>query len=699
MPDRFTTRWRELDLGGAARRLARPPLGLLARVRWLLLLAGLGNAAVLLVAVLLVGDAGWPLWPAAEAALVWLAGVAGFGYLIGETLRRHEQGTARERLLSQAGAALFSAGAAVAIHRTAVTVALQLLGCAERTRVSLVRLEDGGIHVVVAEGDRAAEVAGRRVPMAALPAAVRTGLEERRTVYGEQQRVGERLGFVPKLDGVLVLPLPTRDGLWGALLVASDRPIPTDVRDALEALRAQVALALERDALTTDLRRRAHYDPLTELANRTLFRERLQRAATRPDRDDACAVLLLDLDDFKTVNDSLGHLAGDEVLLAVADRLRDALRTGDTAARLGGDEFAVLLDRVTGEAEAIAVARRVVATLGVPVTVAGRQVVTRASIGIRVADPGRGPADPDELLRDADLAVYLAKERARGGFLVFDAAMHAEAVQRLDRESDLRRAVAEQQFTVRYQPIVELEDGRLAGLEALVRWQHPERGLVMPGDFIELAEETGLIVPLGRFVLHAACQAMRDWQRRYPLERPPFVSVNLSVLQLLEKDLVEEVAAALEGSGLEPGDLVLEITESVLVLETAALERLRRLQALGVHLAVDDFGTGYSSLAYLHRLPVDTLKVAKAFVDGLAGSLEEAALAHAIVRLADTLGLRVVAEGIEDEDQVLELQALGCQYGQGYFFARPLDQAGVEGLLVAEMCRSRPAARSAERGP
>jgi EAL domain-containing protein (putative c-di-GMP-specific phosphodiesterase class I) len=345
------------------------------------------------------------------------------------------------------------------------------------------------------------------------------------------------------------------------------------------------------------------------------------------------------------------------------------------------------------------VARRVVATLGVPVTVAGRQVVTRASIGIRVADPGRGPADPDELLRDADLAVYLAKERARGGFVVFDAAMHAEAAQRLGTEADLRRAVVEQQFTVQYQPIVELEGGRLGGLEALVRWQHPDRGLVMPGDFVGLAEETGLIVPLGRFVLHAACQAMRDWQRRYPLERPPFVSVNLSVRQLLEEDLVEGVAAALEASGLAPGDLVLEITESVLVLETAVLERLRRLRSLGVHLAVDDFGTGYSSLAYLHRLPVDILKVAKPFVDGLAGGLEEAALAHAIVRLADTLGLRAVAEGIEDEDQVLELQALGCQYGQGYFFAQPLDQAGVEELLQAEVRRSRPAAaRAAERG-
>jgi EAL domain-containing protein (putative c-di-GMP-specific phosphodiesterase class I) len=261
-------------------------------------------------------------------------------------------------------------------------------------------------------------------------------------------------------------------------------------------------------------------------------------------------------------------------------------------------------------------------------------------------------------------------------------------VQRLDFEAALRRAVIRQQFTVRYQPVVELADGRLAGLEALVRWDHPERGLVMPGEFVGLAEDTGLIVPIGRWVLHAACQAARDWQRRFPLPSPPFLSVNLSVRQLQQPDLLEDVAGALDASGLDPGDLMLEITESVVAADQQAmLERLAGLRALGVHLAIDDFGTGYSSLAYLKHLPVDTLKLAKPFVDGLLRGAEEAALTNAILRIADLLDLEVIAEGIEHPAQATELQDLGCRLGQGFHFARPLDQFAVEALLVAEQGR------------
>jgi EAL domain-containing protein (putative c-di-GMP-specific phosphodiesterase class I) len=271
---------------------------------------------------------------------------------------------------------------------------------------------------------------------------------------------------------------------------------------------------------------------------------------------------------------------------------------------------------------------------------------------------------------------------------VFDTAMHTRAVQRLDFEAALRRAVIRQQFTVRYQPVVELADGRLAGLEALVRWDHPDRGLVMPGEFVGLAEDTGLIVPIGRWVLHAACQAARDWQRRFPLPRPPFLSVNLSVRQLQQPDLLEDVAGALDASGLDPGDLMLEITESVVAADQQVmLERLAGLRALGVHLAIDDFGTGYSSLAYLKNLPVDTLKLAKPFVDGLLRGAEEAALTNAILRIADLLGLEVIAEGIEHPAQATELQGLGCRFGQGFHFARPLDQFAVEALLVAEQGR------------
>jgi len=271
---------------------------------------------------------------------------------------------------------------------------------------------------------------------------------------------------------------------------------------------------------------------------------------------------------------------------------------------------------------------------------------------------------------------------------VFDTAMHTRAVQRLDFEAALRRAVIRQQFTVRYQPVVELPGGKLAGLEALVRWDHPERGLVMPGEFVALAEDTGLIVPIGRWVLHAACQAARDWQRRFPLQPHPFLSVNLSVRQLQQPDLLEDVAGALDASGLDPDQLMLEITESVLAADQEAmLERLSGLRALGVHLAIDDFGTGYSSLAYLRHLPVDVLKLAKPFVDGLLHGAEEAALTNAILRIADLLGLRVIAEGIEQEAQAQELARLGCPYGQGFHFARPLDQFAVEALLVAEQAR------------
>jgi diguanylate cyclase (GGDEF)-like protein len=475
------------------------------------------------------------------------------------------------------------------------------------------------------------------------------------------------------------------------------RPVPEAARDALDTLRSLLALALERAGLAAELTRRANLDPLTGLANRTLLAQRLRQAlaelgGARP----APALILLDLDDFKTINDSLGHSHGDEVLIVVAERLRASLEPGLLAARLGGDEFAVLLPGVAGEAEAVAAAERLVACLRPPVIVSGREVLVRASAGVRLARVG--DEDPERLVRDADMAMYAAKSDGRAAVRVFDTAMHTRAVQRLDFEAALRRAVIRQQFTVRYQPVVELAGGRLAGLEALVRWDHPERGLVMPGEFVGLAEDTGLIVPIGRWVLHAACQAARDWQRRYPLDDPPFISVNLSVRQLQQPDLLEDVAGALDASGLDPAELMLEITESVLATDQEVmLERLRGLRALGVHLAIDDFGTGYSALAYLRHLPVDTLKLAKPFVDGLLRGAEEAALTDAIVRIADLLGLQAIAEGIEHGPQAVELERLGCRYGQGFHFARPLDQFAVEALLVAEQGRRATVATASSR--
>jgi diguanylate cyclase (GGDEF)-like protein len=480
----------------------------------------------------------------------------------------------------------------------------------------------------------------------------------------------------------------------GVEVRAGEEPVPAEARDAMDSLRAQAAVALERTELAAELARRASVDPLTGLANRTAFSRRLREALAGHDEggppgdhpSGAPALLLLDLDDFKTINDSLGHSSGDEVLRVVAERLRSCLQPGDVAARLGGDEFAMLVPRVGGEAEAVALGQRLAAILRTPVTVAGREVLARASVGVRMARGG--DEDPERLLRDADMAMYAAKTAGRAGVRVFDTAMHTRAVQRLDFEAALRRAVIRQQFTVRYQPVVELAGGGLAGLEALVRWDHPERGLVMPGEFVTLAEDTGLIVPIGRWVLHAACQAARDWQRRFPLQPRPFLSVNLSVRQLQQPDLLEDVAGALDASGLDPDELMLEITESVLVSDQETmLERLGGLRALGVHLAIDDFGTGYSALAYLKTLPVDTLKLAKPFVDGLLRGAEEAALTNAILRIADLLGLQVIAEGIEHEAQARELDRLGCPLGQGFHFARPLDQFAVEALLVAEQAR------------
>ena len=490
---------------------------------------------------------------------------------------------------------------------------------------------------------------------------------------------------------LLGLPAPAEGG---ELELTGEELVPPEARDALGVLRAQVALALDRADLAADLVRRASVDPLTGLANRAAFARRLRESLaglsagqTPGDHPGPTpALLLLDLDDFKTINDSLGHSSGDEVLRVVAERLRGCLEPGDTAARLGGDEFAVLVPQVAGEAEAVARGERLAAVLRTPVTVSGREVLARASVGVRLARGG--DEDPERLLRDAGMAMYAAKTDGRAGVRVFDTAMHTRAVQRLDFEAALRRAVIRQQFTVRYQPVVELADGRLAGLEALIRWDHPERGLVMPGEFVGLAEDTGLIVAIGRWVLHAACQAARDWQRRFPLPGPPFLSVNLSVRQLQQPDLLEDVAGALDASGLDPGDPMLEITESVVAADRQVmLERLAGLWALGVHLAIDDFGTGYSSLAYLKHLPVDTLKLAKPFVDGLLRGAEEAALTNAILRIADLLGLEVIAEGIEHPAQATGLQRLGCRFRQGFHFARPLDQFAVEALLVAEQGR------------
>jgi diguanylate cyclase (GGDEF)-like protein/PAS domain S-box-containing protein len=446
--------------------------------------------------------------------------------------------------------------------------------------------------------------------------------------------------------------------------------------------------------LEAQLQHNAFHDTLTGLANRALFADRLDHALARTDRLAApVAVLFVDLDDFKAVNDGSGHTAGDELLIAVAERLRQTLRPSDTIARLGGDEFAVLIEDAAEPGRPAAAAERLLAALADPFDAvgdgAGTQVRITASVGI--ATGAAGQHDAAELLRHADVAMYAAKAAGKGRSAVFEPEMESAIIGQLRMKAELARAVENREFTVYYQPTVELANGRLAGVEALVRWQHPERGLVPPLDFIPLAEQTGLIVPLGRFVLREACQQMRAWHTSYPTNPPMTVSVNLSARELDEPGLVDSVRTVLAETGLDPACLVLEITESLLLVDLpATVSILSDLRALGLRLAIDDFGTGYSSLAYLENLPVDILKIDKSFVDRIGEAPtdipgvedpNQSVMVSAISQLGHALHLQLVAEGIEQAEQVSTLKGLACQYGQGYYFARPLTSGALAELL------------------
>jgi diguanylate cyclase (GGDEF)-like protein/PAS domain S-box-containing protein len=427
----------------------------------------------------------------------------------------------------------------------------------------------------------------------------------------------------------------------------------------------------ERKAFEHRLAHQATHDPLTGLPNRALLIDRLDGALARARRHGRrVAVLFLDLDHFKVVNDSLGHSLGDHLLIAISDRLSLALRPGDTVARFGGDEFVVLCEDVLDQADAVAVAERVDRAISGRFVVDETEVFVGVSIGI--ACPDDVDVDPETLIRDADAAMYRAKDRGRARWELFDNAMRASAVDRLDIETALRRALERRELRVYYQPIIELSTGAIDGIEALLRWEHPERGLLNPDDFITVAEETGLIVPIGAWVLDQACRQVQRWQASVPTLPPLRVSVNLSGRQLGHTNLVSDVSTVLADTGIDPGLVELEITESVLMDDVEmSQETLSQLHSLGVKLVVDDFGTGYSSLSYLRRFPVDILKVDRSFIEELDEDNGDSAIVTAIITLAHTLGLTAVAEGVETAGQLSRLRELGCDRAQGFHMARP----------------------------
>jgi diguanylate cyclase (GGDEF)-like protein/PAS domain S-box-containing protein len=484
----------------------------------------------------------------------------------------------------------------------------------------------------------------------------------------------------------LAVPIAGKERPFGVLDIHSTEPsrfTPQDVHFA-QASANVLADALERHSADEALRHRVLHDSLTGLPNRLSFVDSLRDALRRSVASGSpVGILFLDLDHFKLINDSIGHHAGDDLLQAVAPRLRAHLRPGDIVARFGGDEFGILVDRLTDEEEAMAIADRVAGAFAEPYSMGGADHFVTASVGIAVARPtGREPVDAELLIRDADAAMYRAKERGRGRCEVFDAEMRARAVRRLQTERELRHALDRDELKLHYQPVVALGSGEIVGLEALVRWKHPERGLLDPGDFVSIAEDSGLIEPIGRWVQETACRQALGWHDLRPDQRPLDVAVNLSARQVAHRGLADSVREILARTGLDPVNLRLEVTESVLVEESAsATATLEALSEIGVRLVLDDFGTGYSSLAYLNRFPFDALKIDRSFVDGLGVEQERTAIVEAVLGMARALSLDAIAEGVENEAQLSELRRLGCDFAQGHLFSRPLAPQKVTSLL------------------
>ncbi len=484
----------------------------------------------------------------------------------------------------------------------------------------------------------------------------------------------------------LAVPIAGKEQPFGVLDIHATEPsrfTPQDVH-FVQASANVLADAIERHAVDEALRHRVLHDSLTGLPNRISFVGSLEDALMRSTASGSpVGILFLDLDHFKLINDSIGHHAGDELLRAVAPRLSAHLRPGDIVARFGGDEFGILIDRLTDEREALAIADRVAAAFAEPYVMSGAEHFVTASVGIAVTTPSKRTAVTAELLiRDADAAMYRAKERGRGRSELFDAKMRARAVHRLEVERELRHALDRNELILHYQPVVALGSGEITGLEALVRWRNPERGLLDPAEFVSIAEDSGLIEPIGRWVQESACRQALEWHEQHPDQRPLDISVNLSARQVAHRDLAQSVAEILARTGLDPVHLRLEITESVLVEESAtATATLEALSKIGVRLVLDDFGTGYSSLAYLNRFPFDALKIDRSFIDGLGIERERTAIVEAIIGMARALSLDVIAEGLESEVQLLELRRLDCDYAQGHLFSPALPPERVTELL------------------
>ncbi|MEO5580865.1 MAG: EAL domain-containing protein [Gemmatimonadaceae bacterium] len=565
--------------------------------------------------------------------------------------------------------------------------------------VAIISFVDGDRHVVKSSiGLTGRSRVWRKVPLALRYArqAVATG----RTVCisnTDNKLSGSLDAEGRALDSVsyAVTPIPNSDGdVLGTISAIDSSPHGwthaeiSGLRDLASALVTELEL---RTDLTVKRQAQEHllystlHDALTGLPNRTLFTERLRHAVRRASRhpDELFAVLFLDLDRFKEVNDNLGHFAGDELLRAVARRLEACLRPEDTVARLSGDEFAILLESIAEPSDAGRVAERIEEALSFPVNLAGAEVATSASMGIVTSSMAH--EQPEQLLRSADMAMYRAKAAGRARYEMFDRAMHTDALARLQLETELRRAVERAEFRLHYQPLVSLRTGRITGLEALVRWEHPDRGLLQPADFIAVAEETGLIVPVGRWVLNEACRQLMVWQTLHPRDEPLTIGINLSARQFSQSDLIDQISRAIADTGIAPHSLRLEITESAIIDKgNHATTVLSQIRQLGAQVYLDDFGTGYSSLSYLHGLPIDALKIDRMFVSSMDADEKSLRLVRTILTIARIVGVRAEAEGISTAEQLRELRSLNCEQGQGYLFSAPIPGEAVGELLLAD---------------